>query len=115
MKLTIYYLKSCDTCRKAINALKQAGHELELIDVRQDGIDPDVLKNAISAHGWDAVLNRRSTTWRSLDDDNKGELDDRKAGSLITQHPTLMKRPLILSEQNSTIGWKSEQEKIWLG
>jgi len=38
MKLTVYHLKTCDTCRKAIKTLQGAGHELTLIDVRADGV-----------------------------------------------------------------------------
>ena len=38
MNVTIYALKSCDSCKKAIKALTAAGHQLEIIDVCADGV-----------------------------------------------------------------------------
>lgn len=114
MTLTVYHLKNCDTCRKAIKALGAAGHELSLIDVRADGIDEDVLKTLMTEHGWEVVLNRRSTTWRGLSDGDKDSPDNDKAIALITAHPTLLKRPVIMSEGQSTIGWREDAQGVWL-
>ena len=114
MSLTVYHLKTCDTCRKAIKVLGAAGHELSLIDVRTDGIDDDTLKALMAEHGWEVVLNRRSTTWRGLSDKDKESPDNDKAIALIAAHPTLLKRPVIMSEGQSTIGWRVDAQKVWL-
>ncbi|NNE57384.1 MAG: Spx/MgsR family RNA polymerase-binding regulatory protein [Hellea sp.] len=114
MTLTIYHLKSCDTCRKAIKSLGAAGHDLTLVDVRADGMPKRVLSDLISDKSWEAVLNRRSTTWRGLPEADKSNLTDEKAAALIAAHPTLMKRPLIISEDQSTIGWRADVQDIWL-
>ncbi|MEQ9315534.1 MAG: glutaredoxin domain-containing protein, partial [Henriciella sp.] len=34
--LTLYGLKNCDTCKKAMNALDKDGHDVELVDIRAD-------------------------------------------------------------------------------
>lgn len=114
MSLTVYHLKTCDTCRKAIKALQAAGHDLSLIDVRADGIDQSVLKTLIVAHGWETVLNRRSTTWRGLSEANKTDVSDEKALKLLAQHPTLMKRPAIVSGKKTTIGWTKDVQVLWV-
>ena len=61
--MRFFGLKSCDTCRKALKAL--AGHEVDVIDVRADGVS-DADRTAMIAAFGDGVLNKRSTTWRQL-------------------------------------------------
>jgi Spx/MgsR family transcriptional regulator len=111
--LTVYHLKTCDTCRKAIKALKAAGHELTLIDVRADGVSADALDTLIGSVGFEALLNTRSTTWRGLDDSDKSDVDASKAISLMGQHPTLIKRPVITDGDKITVGWKADAQSVW--
>ena len=114
MKLTVFHLKTCDTCRKAIKALEAAGHELSLIDVRADGVNKSVLETLVANHGWEVALNRRSTTWRGLQDSDKSDVTDAKAVALMMEHPTLIKRPVIISDNQTTIGWTKDNQAIWL-
>ena len=65
--LKFYGLKNCDSCRAALKALDMAGMQVEFQDVRDDGVPADVLRLALEEHGADRVINRRSTTWRGLD------------------------------------------------
>lgn len=103
--MKIYHLKSCDTCRKAIKALRAAGHEPELIDVRADGIDRKTLEKLESAIGFEALVNKKSTTWRTLPEAEKSELTRQSAIALLGAHPTLMKRPVIQNDEAYTVGW----------
>ncbi len=84
--MLIYGLKNCDTCRKAIKALPDA----QLVDVRKDGVPADLLARAHTQFGA-ALVNTRSTTWRGLDDAERGA----DPLELLAAHPALMKRPLI--------------------
>ena len=61
--ITLYGLKNCDTCRKALKALPDA----TLVDVRADGVPEAVMAQAFAQFG-DALLNTRSTTWRGLEE-----------------------------------------------
>ncbi len=114
MTLTVYHLKTCDTCRKAIKALEAAGHDLNAIDVRADGVDRSFLEKLVAEHGWELALNRRSTTWRGLDDSDKTDITDEKAVGLMLKHPTLIKRPVIVSDNQSTIGWTKDVPEMWV-
>lgn len=114
MTLTLYHLKACDTCRKAIKALENAGHELNLIDVRADGVPLSELEKIVEEFGWETAVNRRSTTWRGLSDEDKADLDTAKAVALLRQHPTLMKRPVIQGPDKATIGWTKNVQEHWL-
>ncbi len=110
--MKIYHLKTCDTCRKAIKALRAAGHEPELHDVRSDGLTPALLTSLEKALGYEALVNKKSTTWRGLTDDQKSGLSRETAITLLAANPTLMKRPVIENDSAYTVGWtKSVQER----
>ena len=115
MNLTVLHLKNCDTCKKAIKALGEAGHSLTLIDVRQDGITPKELARIEKAVGFEALVNRSSTTWRGLDTHQKDDLTATKALALMAEFPTLIKRPVIDDGETITVGWNSEIETQRLG
>jgi len=115
MKLAIYHLKNCDTCKTAIKALEAAGHELALTDVRADGVSSDELQKFASAVGYEALMNTRSTTWRELDERYKSDMNEAKALALMSEHPTLIKRPVIVSDQSITVGWTKDVQQQYLG
>jgi len=114
MTLTIYYLKTCDTCRKAIKAIQTAGYNPTLIDVRADGIPADKLEDIADAVGWEKLLNTRSTTWRGLSETEKSDMNAAKALALMVAHPTLIKRPVINTGLEISVGWaKDIQAKFY--
>ena len=105
--MRFYGLKSCDTCRKAQKALVAAGHPVEIVDVRSDGVPRADLQRFHAAFG-DALLNTRSTTWRGLSEGERA----RDPIELLLDHPTLMKRPVIDAE-TLYLGWgKDVQAKL---
>lgn len=108
MTLTLYHLKTCDTCRKAIKAVQAAGHSPVLVDVRADGIPADKLKSIAQSVGWERLLNTRSTTWRGLGEAEKADISEAKAIALMETHPTLIKRPVIDTGLEITVGWTKE-------
>ena len=111
--MQVWVLSTCDTCRKALKWLDQLGVSYTACDIRKDGISTDVIAAAIAALGWERVLNRRSTTWRNLDNSKRLDMDAQKAASLIAANPTLMKRPLFISGNTYIAGFdKSAREQL---
>lgn len=108
--MRFFGLKTCDTCRKALKAMRDKGLEVTVIDVRADGISANDQKAIVAAFG-DATLNRASTTWRGLSDAEKAG----DVAVLLAAHPTLMKRPVIDNNGVWTIGWKPDVQKQVLG
>lgn len=102
MTTTILGLKTCDTCRKAIKALPNATFR----DIRADPLTAAERADLIAAFG-DVLINRASTTWRGLSDDEKSQ----NADALLAAHPTLMKRPAIQHNGAWYLGWKAETQK----
>ncbi|PHQ79581.1 MAG: arsenate reductase [Thalassobium sp.] len=108
--MRIFALKSCDTCRKAIAAIRAAGHDPQVIDVRADGVSDEDRAAILKAFG-DKAINRASTTWRGLSDAEK----ESDPNDLLAQHPTLMKRPVIDHAGQLYLGWKGDVQAAILG
>ena len=106
----IYGLKTCDTCRKAAKAFDNAGVSYEFRDVRASPLDKATQARFLDAFGHE-LINRRSTTWRGLDDAERE--DDPLA--LLDRYPALMKRPVIEGEGGLTLGWGEVQRVAHLG
>ncbi|MBL4626984.1 MAG: arsenate reductase [Roseicyclus sp.] len=96
----IYGLKACDNCRAAVKALDGA----VLVDIREAPLQAAQIQAFYAAFG-EALINRRSTTWRNLTDDERAL----EPAALIAAHPTVMKRPVIEATDGAlTLGWTAE-------
>lgn len=112
--MQVYGLKNCDTCKKAVKALEAAGAEFTVTDVRADGVPSDLLAEWVATLGADALINRRSTTWRGLSDAEKAAAGGDGAVALMIQHPTLMKRPVIVAKDAVHVGWTKDVQAALL-
>jgi len=108
--LTVYGIKQCDTCRKALAWLSQQGIEHHFHDFRVDGLQAGVLQEWLASDFAGQLVNRRSTTWRQLDDAQR-ESQGKALLELLLQHPTLIKRPVFVTDQVIAVGFKPEQLK----
>ena len=77
--ISIYGLKNCDTCRAALKWLVAAGLSHRFVDIRKDGVEESQVSAWAAALGWEALLNRRGTTWRRLCDSGKENIDEATA------------------------------------
>lgn len=111
--IALYTLKTCDTCKKALKWLDEQAIAYENRDVRADGLDRGTIRKIVTAIGGDKAMNRRSTTWRSLSDAEKTNIDDQKAIDLIEANPTLMKRPVFMIADDIHAGFDEDvREKL---
>ena len=107
---TLYGLKNCSTCRAASRELKGAGKDVTFVDVRERRLDSDVIDRFLQEFG-DALVNRRSTTWRNLPESERlGTPED-----LLAKHPSLMKRPVVVDGETATLGWNAAARARHLG
>lgn len=105
MTTTLYGIKNCDTVRAARRWLEAHRIEYRFHDFREDGLDRATLEHWIDELGVDRVLNRRSTTWKQLDSDEREGLDADRAAGLMLRHPTLIKRPVLDTGAERHIGF----------
>ncbi|MFW6345903.1 MAG: Spx/MgsR family RNA polymerase-binding regulatory protein [Halomonas sp.] len=104
--LTLYVIKNCDTCRKAHKALDGKGVPYQVHDLREDGLSAPLLEHILHRVPLMEVLNKRSTTWRELPEEEKQAVDANKARELMLAHPTLLKRPLLEIDDEIRVGYR---------
>lgn len=105
----LYGIKNCDTVKKARSWLEQNQLNYQFHDYRVDGISAELLKRFAANSGWEALLNKRSTTWRQLDEAQKADLNADTVLQLLLAHPTLIKRPVLESGDVFIIGFNADE------
>jgi len=112
--LTVYGLKSCDTCRKARKFLAEKDIDFRFHDVRDDGLDIRMLERWVDRIDWERLLNRQSLTWRKIPEVDRADMDMERALALIIENPTLMKRPVLESEALLAVGFSERRFEEFL-
>ena len=102
----LYGLKNCESCKKALSQLSAVGHQVKFVDIRTNPLNALQLTDLLAHHGEDVVINRKSKTWRNLDETARSLPPQ----TLLAQHPTVIKRPIIFTETGSFVGWTSEAQ-----
>ena len=102
--MKLYGLKNCDSCKKALKEIRNAGKDIEFIDIRDNHISLDKIQVWLDRHGDGILVNRKSTTWRNLSDGDR----QKPAPILLQAHPTLIKRPIIVAGNHIFVGWNKD-------
>lgn len=103
--VTIYGISNCDTIRKARAWLDQHGVDYEFHDYRKDGLTTAMLRRWRTDPGYQALLNRRGTTWRKLPDALKEDLTEASMEKLMLDNPSIIKRPLLETGKKRVLGF----------
>jgi Spx/MgsR family transcriptional regulator len=99
---TRYGLTNGDTCRKAQNWLKRSDVEHRFVDYRDERPSPETLvawKDALG--GWDAMVNKSSTTWRGLSPNRRTPGSDAEWKLLLKEYPQLVRRPVVVLDDGA--------------
>ncbi|WP_426417335.1 ArsC family reductase [Aestuariirhabdus sp. LZHN29] len=107
--ITLYGIKSCDTMKKARTWLDQQGIEYRFHDYKREGVPVDEFAEHLRQLGWDKLINRRGTTWRKLPEAIRDNTNEESALSLICEHSSLIKRPLLVVGDQRVLGFNSDQ------
>ena len=110
MTTHLYGIPNCDTVRKARKWLDARGIAYVFHDFKKEGVDAGRVARWVDAAGLNTVLNRRGTTWRKLSDEEKARAEGNEAVSLLVQHPSMIKRPVVEHGDTVLVGFK---EDIW--
>lgn len=106
---TIYGIKNCDTMKKAFAWLDAHGVAYDFHDYKKSGIDAATLKSWSKQVGWEVLLNTRGTTWRKLTPAQQSNVDEAKAVRLMTESPSLIKRPVIAQGRTLLVGFDPDR------
>jgi arsenate reductase len=99
----IYYLASCDTCRKIIKSLPK-GHDLVFHDIKQNPITVEELEEMYRLAGsYEALFSKKAQLYKSMDLKNKSLAED-DYKKYILEHYTFLSRPVFIINEKIYIG-----------
>jgi arsenate reductase len=107
--LTVNGIKSCDTCRKARKFLQEKEIEHTFHDIRDDGLNIQMLERWADRISWKTLLNKQSLTWRKIPDADRDDLNRSKALALMIDNPTLIKRPVFEHDDYIAVGFSEKR------
>ena len=99
----IYYLASCDTCRKIIKSLPKE-ILLEFHDIKQNPISIQELEEMKTLSGsYEALFSKKAQLYKSMDLKNKSLTEDDFKKYLL-EHYTFLSRPVFIINDKIYIG-----------
>ena len=104
--ITVYGIPNCDTIKKTLDWYKQKNIPVNFYDYKKYGIKKEKLDQWCKQTGWELLLNKKSTTWRSLSVEDKEKITTEKmAIQLMIEYPTTIKRPVIEVNNKIIVGF----------
>src|ERR1044071_570783 len=95
--------------KKARAWLDQHRVAYDFHDYKTAGIERAKLEGWVKKAGWETLLNRAGTTFRTLPDKDKAGLTEKKAVALMLDQPSMIKRPVLeLAGGRLLVGFKPE-------
>lgn len=110
MQITIYGIHNCDKIRAARKWLDANAGDYSFHDFRKDGISPAVVAGLLQQTTAEALVNRRSSSWKALSAAERADVDagDSALIAVLCAYPTLIKRPVLQLEKQLLIGFDVE-------
>lgn len=105
----IYGIKTCDKVKKAVSWLQNNGVEYQYVDLRSKTFDNSKVDDWLRQVGSEQLLNKKSRTWRNLDESITSNIQDSRIVSLLVEYPTLIKRPILESSGKLMIDFDEEK------
>lgn len=102
----LYGIRNCDTVAKARQWLDKRGIDYRFHDLRSDGLEAAQVDHWLETLGAERLINKRSTTWKQLSDAQRQAALGGKAASVLLSHPTLIKRPVVATQDKLHCGFK---------
>jgi Spx/MgsR family transcriptional regulator len=103
-----FYLKpSCTSCRKAKAFLQERHAKLEEVDLNK-GLSTVELDALIGERDYKLFLNTRNEVYRERGM-SKNPPARKEAIQLMSEHPNLIKRPILVKGQKIVLGWNPEE------
>ncbi len=105
----IYYLKTCDTCKRILKQIKAAIGEknfnsFTLQEIKSNPITAKQLDELYKmTQSYEAIFNKRAKKYRAMDLKNQN-LSEKNYQQLLLEEYTFLKRPVIVIDNKIFIG-----------
>jgi arsenate reductase len=99
----IYYIASCDTCRKIIKSLPK-GNDLVFRDIKQDPLTAAELVEMQQLSGsYEALFSKKAQLYKSMNLKDKSLTED-DYKKYILEHYTFLSRPVFVINNGVYVG-----------
>ena len=113
--MKIYGIPNCNTMQKAMDWLDEHKIVYEFVDYKKVGISKIRLEEWSLTTGWEPLLNKKGTTWRTLTPEVQKKISNKKAAfELMIDKTAIIKRPVIEFGEKIIIGFDEEEYKQFL-
>lgn len=106
--IILYGIPNCDTVKKARVWLEQHNVDFTFHDFRKDGLQASTVESWCHRIDWETLVNKRSTTWKNIDEDTRQQLTRDNVATLLAEYPTLIKRPVLVTPEHVEVGFKPD-------
>ena len=104
--MKVYGIVNCNTVKAARAWLDANKKRYEFVDFRKTPPTRELLAGWCATFGWENVLNRRGTTWRTLSPAEQAKVaSESSAIDLMMEKPSVIKRPIVEAEKRRLIGF----------
>lgn len=104
--MILYGISNCDTVRKARKFLEANNLKFTFHDFRKDGFELTTFNEWLQLQPLDVLINKRSTSWKQLSDEQKQGLISGSDLAPLAEMPTLIKRPILSDGKKLLVGFK---------
>lgn len=99
----IYYLSTCDTCKRILNELEVPDSFIKQ-DIKSEKLTEEQLDEMQELSGsYESLFSKRAKLYKEKDLKNE-DLDEGRYKNLILEHYTFLKRPVIINNDKIFIG-----------
>lgn len=110
--VTVYGITNCDTVKKSRAWFDARGITYQFHDFKKLGVPEAALRHWVNTLGWEALVNKKGTSWRGLDTAKQAAVvDAESAMACMLAHSSLIKRPVVSNGASLTVGFVPEK---WL-
>jgi arsenate reductase (glutaredoxin) len=107
---TIYGIANCDTVKKSRAWFVAQGKAYQFHDYKKQGVPEAALRQWTKLLGWEALVNKKGTTWRQLDPQRQAVVtDEASAMDLMLANSSVIKRPVVVQGERVSVGFTPEQ------
>lgn len=109
--MKIYGIPNCNTVKKTLDWFRLHEIDFDFHDFKKLGVDQLKLEEWSEHLGWEALLNKRGTTWKMLSPEIQNSITSKdSAFKLMQEKVSVIKRPVIETGSGSVLlGFNEEQ------
>ena len=105
----VYAIPNCNTVKKALDWMKANKQAYSFHDYKKQGITSAQLTSWAKQVGWEALINKKGTTWRGLPEATKeGVTNATSATKLMIENTSVIKRPVLCKGKTVLVGFDAD-------